>query len=225
MAKAKANETAEEAGVLTIPQARMSMMAFLITGTAPLVMHAFRGKAEEEMRAKQEAGSRSKSRKVLRPKDFERQFEDAKHISTDGWLGIPAAGFRSAMISACKMVGFHMTRARLACFVEADGFDGATGDPLVKITRGEPRYFEKHVRLDNGNPDLRARPMWAPGWQAVVRVRWDEDQFSLTDVSNLLSRVGLQVGICEGRPDSKKSAGCGWGLFSVDQIGPAEQAA
>jgi len=31
----------------------------------------------------------------------------------------------------------------------------------------------------------------------------------------LLARVGMQVGIGEGRPDSKNSAGMGWGLFEV----------
>jgi len=29
-------------------------------------------------------------------------------------------------------------------------------------------------------------------------------------------RVGQQVGICEGRPDSKNSAGMGWGLFTLE---------
>jgi hypothetical protein len=46
-------------------------------------------------------------------------------------------------------------------------------------------------------------------------VRFDADQFTAQDVINLISRVGLQVGICEGRPDSKSSAGCGWGTFRV----------
>jgi ribosomal protein S17 len=41
------------------------------------------------------------------------------------------------------------------------------------------------------------------------------DQFKVQDVANLLSRVGEQVGICEGRPDSKNSAGMGWGTFQV----------
>jgi hypothetical protein len=36
-----------------------------------------------------------------------------------------------------------------------------------------------------------------------------------TDVVNLISRVGLQVGIGEGRPDSKQSAGLGYGLFEI----------
>jgi hypothetical protein len=32
---------------------------------------------------------------------------------------------------------------------------------------------------------------------------------------NLLARVGMQVGIGEGRPDSRESAGIGFGLFRI----------
>jgi hypothetical protein len=32
-----------------------------------------------------------------------------------------------------------------------------------------------------------------------------------------IARVGQQVGICEGRPDSKNSAGMGWGLFDIEK--------
>jgi hypothetical protein len=41
------------------------------------------------------------------------------------------------------------------------------------------------------------------------------DQFKMADVLNLVSRCGMQVGIGAGRPDSKASAGCGFGLFNV----------
>jgi hypothetical protein len=34
-------------------------------------------------------------------------------------------------------------------------------------------------------------------------------------VTNLMQRVGLQVGIGEGRPDSRESAGLGWGTFAI----------
>jgi hypothetical protein len=54
-------------------------------------------------------------------------------------------------------------------------------------------------------------------WSAHVKIRWDADQFSLEDVTNLLARVGAQVGICEGRPDSRNSPGQGWGLFEVQR--------
>jgi hypothetical protein len=52
-------------------------------------------------------------------------------------------------------------------------------------------------------------------WSATLRVKFDADQFTVTDVVNLLSRAGGQVGIGEGRPDSKESAGMGWGTFRI----------
>jgi len=106
-----------------------------------------------------------------------------------------------------------MTHAKLSVFIEADGFDVDDGTPLVKITKGQPIYHEAAVRNDSGVCDIRARPMWREGWEAKVRIRYDADQFSLIDVSNLLGRAGMQVGLGEGRPDSKNSAGMGWGLF------------
>jgi hypothetical protein len=48
-----------------------------------------------------------------------------------------------------------------------------------------------------------------------VRVQYDADQFTATDAANLMTRVGAQVGIGEGRPDSKMSAGMGWGTFKL----------
>jgi len=34
-------------------------------------------------------------------------------------------------------------------------------------------------------------------------------------VTNLLARMGMQVGIGAGRPDSTDSAGMGWGTFRI----------
>jgi hypothetical protein len=56
--------------------------------------------------------------------------------------------------------------------------------------------------------------MWR-AWSADITLRWDADQLTLVDVANLLDRAGLQVGIGEGRADSKKSTGMGWGSFKV----------
>lgn len=188
--------------------------SFRIRGTAPLVINAFPAKAREQMRIRQGEGSTSKGKKFREPKDFDLCYEQAKHVSREGWLGIPASAFRCAVISACRLVNFKMTLAKLSFFVEADGFDRLDGVPLVQITKGEPHHVEHAVRNETGVADIRARPMWDE-WEAVVRVRFDADQFSLVDVSNLMVRVGMQVGIGEGRPDSKNSAGMGWGTFEV----------
>jgi hypothetical protein len=74
-----------------------------------------------------------------------------------------------------------------------------------------------HVRNATGVADLRVRGMWRK-WSATLRVKYDHDMFSVEDVTNLLSRVGMQVGIGEGRPDGKQSAGMGWGTFSIEGL-------
>jgi len=200
---------------LTIAPPNFQTAAFTIRGVAPYVQHKFSAKALEQIRAKQAAGSTANKGKKRDPKDFEECYRQAQHISKGGWCGIPAGSFRNAMVSACRMCGFQMTKAKLSVFVEADGFDATEGTPLVRITKGEPKHHESYVRNETGVVDLRARPMWDEGWEAVVRVRFDGDQFTVADVANLLMRVGLQVGIGEGRPDSKKSTGMGWGLFEL----------
>ena len=159
-------------------------------------------------------GTTSKKGKAKPPRDYEDDYKQSQHISKEGWNGIPASCFRNALISACRLVGFAMTMAKLSVFVEKDGIDATEGSPLVRIF-GKPRQHEMPAKIGFGKTDLRVRAMWEE-WHVDLRVRWDADQFTATDVLNLLHRVGLQVGIGEGRPDSPKSAGLGWGLFDVE---------
>ena len=202
---------------LTIPPPQFQVAEFCISGDAPYVQNKFSKKAKETMHDTQAEGSTAKKGKKREPKDFQDCFEGAQHKMDDGSNGIPAPSFRNAMIDACRMVGFQMTRAKCSIFVEADGFDVDDATPLVKITKGSPEYFETTVRLQASTTDLRVRAKWQPGWEAVVRVRFDMDQFTLEDVANLLMRAGQQVGIGEGRPFSRNSAGQGWGLFTIKE--------
>jgi hypothetical protein len=166
-----------------------------------------------KMILKQEEGSRSKKGQKRDPKDFDRVYKGAMHISTEGWYGIPASSFRNALVSACRTVGFAMTRAKLSLFIIHDGVDAEDGQPLVKLV-GEPVRKDLPVKLADGSTDIIPRPFFME-WSAVVTLRWDADQFSASDVINLLSRAGVQVGIGAGRPDSKNSCGMGWGTFAV----------
>lgn len=202
-----------QGAIITPPN--MQVALFTIEGTTPYVQHKFSAKAREEMREKQKAGSKANKGKKRQAKDFNECYEGAIHYSSEGWIGIPAPAFRNAMVSACRVAGFQMTKTKLSVFIEADGFDKTDGTPLVKISKGEPFYHETAVRIAQGTTDLRARPMWSAGWQVQLRVRFDADLFSLADVANLLARVGQQVGIGEGRPDSTNSCGMGWGLFEI----------
>lgn len=196
---------------VTIKPANIQTAVFNIKGTAPLVQARFSKKGELMM--KMAEGSSAKNKRERKARDYEQEMKDAMHISTEGWQGLPAPAFRSAMISACRLVGFKMTLAKLSVFVEHDGIDVMDGQPLIKFV-GEPTLNTMHTRNATGVVDVRARPMWKE-WSASVRIKYDADQFTVTDVTNLMQRVGMQVGIGEGRPDSRSSAGLGWGTFEL----------
>jgi hypothetical protein len=217
--------TAAPAGTAVhIKPPNLQTAVFRIIGTAPLVQAKFSAKAKEMMMHTQAAGSVSRGKKVREAKDFDATCDAAVHYSREGWPGIPAGAFRAAMISACRLVGFKMTLAKLSVFIVADGFDRDEGTPLVKLQAEKYRRVDLHVRNQTGVADIRSRPMWDQ-WAADLQIRFDADQFNLADISNLLARVGAQVGVCEGRPDSKSSAGMGWGTFRLGDEQDAKAAA
>lgn len=214
MATATKKPAAAAEEVVAIQRPDFRLIELQIEGTSPLVINRFSAKAIEQMRATQEAGSQAKSRKAREPKDFEALFENAKHVSEDGWEGIHAAAFRNGAISACRACGFKMTHAKLAFSVYADGYDRVDGAPLVRLSHGTAEQWVAPTRNATGVVDLRCRPMYRK-WGANLRIRYDAGMLSAADVTNLIMRVGLQVGIGEGRPDSKASAGLGLGLFEI----------
>ena len=186
----------------------------LIRGNAPLCMNKMSSANRSKMMIKQQEGSRANKRIGRSPKDFDAVFKGAMHISEEGWHGFPASALRAGLISACRLVGFKMTLAKLSVFVVADGFDVDDLQPLVRIVSDKPTRRDLPVKLANGSTDIIPRPFYYP-WSAEPMIRWDANQFSGEDVANLLMRVGEQVGIGAGRPDSKKSTGMGWGTFEV----------
>jgi hypothetical protein len=202
-----------EQQIFAIPKANFASAAFQIYGTAPYVQSAFSaGKMEGILKNQQ--SSKAKTRKASAPRDVQKEFEEASHRLPDGKYGIPASAFRSACISACRVAGFQMTKAKLSLFVEPDGFDVHDGQPLIELLAGEPEMSQMRVRIQT-TTTIAVRPMWRE-WSAVVNLRWDGDQFTTQDVLNLLDRAGQQVGIGEGRPDSRSSNGMGWGTFTCE---------
>lgn len=218
MAKKAAAATADVAvakgPVIRISPPSFKLLPLTLEGSAPLVQARFTKKAMDAMKSKMLLGPTARKGKAKAPRDFADDFEQASHKSTEGWTGIPAAALRNACIDVCRMVGFRMTFARMSIFVEADGNDQVDGQPLIKLDAGEPEILEMAVRNATGVADIRVRPMWRK-WSLHPVVRFDEDQFSLEDVINLVARAGMQVGLGEGRPFSKSSNGLGYGTFKV----------
>lgn len=206
---------AQQSAVVSISPPNFEEATFTLKGDTPYMQARFGAKAMQAMRDKMTAGSTAKKGGKREPRDFDRDFREAQHISTDGWVGIPAPALRNACIDACRMVGFQMTRAKMSIFVLPEGFDAVDGTPLVRLIADDPEKTEMVTRNATGVADIRVRPMWRQ-WSAQVTLRYDADQFTLSDVTNLLARAGQQVGIGEGRPFSKSSAGLDFGRFSLE---------
>ena len=200
---------------ITIKPPRIRTLEITIRGTSPLMMLRFSQKAKNKMIATQEAGSQSKSKKERAARDFEDDFKQASYKLPGGGYGIPAVSFRHALVSCCRLVGFKMTVAKMSFWLLPDGYDKDDGQPLVRIISDkEPEMTIMPVRNATGVMDLRSRPMWR-NWSCNLRIQFDEDQFSTSDIVNLLMRAGSQNGIGEGRLNSKESVGAGYGSFEV----------
>lgn len=220
-------KTEKELRTMLITPPRMATIHFILEGTAPLMVAKFSAKAIAAIKESHEAGQASKTRKKREARDFTADVNAARHISYDGWDGVAASAFRNASIDACRAAGFVMTKAKLAIFCEADGLDKESHEPLVQIHGNEPEHSLLAVRNASGVMDLRSRPIWRE-WQLRPRIRFDEDILTAQDVVNLMARVGMQVGIGEGRPYGRDGAGIGYGLFRIVnaetvKIMPADQ--
>jgi len=192
----------------------MQVARFIIRGTAPLVIHRFSQKTKDSIIDQMKLGSAARKGKKKEALNPEAAYNQARYISTEGWDGLNVAGVRCALISACRLVGFKMTLAKLSVFVLEDGRDKEEPEYALIRIHGEARMLESIGRLANGSVCPIHRPIYDQ-WSAAIRIRFDADQFTLKDISNLLMRVGMQVGFGEGRPDSKNSAGMGWGTFEI----------
>jgi hypothetical protein len=214
MVKKSAAQSSSEQIVIKEPNFKVLELG--IVGTSFLVQNNFPDEQRHKMMEEQEKGSRAKSAKGNRAaKDFNAGYLGSLHVADDGWHGIPATAFRAAMIRACSTCGVEMTRAKMCFFVLADGFEKETAAPLVRITKGEPSRFDAYVRNATGVADIRARGRFAPGWECVLRVKYDADLFAPSTVANLIQRAGISVGVLAGRPFSTTSCGQGWGTFEI----------
>jgi hypothetical protein len=206
--------TKTKAEVVRISPPNLHTVILTLGGTAPLMQANFSGKTIQKMMAKMAAGQTAKKGAKKEARNFDEDFKHAMHISEDGWIGVPAAAIRNACIDVCRMVGFKMTHAKMSVFCLADGVDKDSGQPLIKLDAPEPERTELATRNATGVADIRIRPMWRT-WKLVVRLQYDADQFTQSDIVNLVARAGLQIGIGEGRPYSKQSAGLGYGTFQI----------
>jgi hypothetical protein len=117
----------------------MAMLPLRLVGAAPYLQCRFPEKARNSIMEKQAAGSQAGTKRKRTARDFDADYQQSMHFLADGSNGMPAAAFRAAAISACRIVGFKMTLAKLSIFIEPDGFDPARRDAAGQDQRRRRR--------------------------------------------------------------------------------------
>lgn len=166
-----------------------------IIGISPLIIHAWSEKSKKMISDKQAGKAKNKKHEI---RDPEADFEAAKHISEDGWEGVPAAAIKAAMIRGAKMVGMVMKDTQVAFFVNAD----CEKTQLVRL-HGESRMRTDMVRVGMGAADIRYRPEY-PEWYIELNVDFNEGLISIDQLHQIVKAAGYGNGLGEMRPEKGK---------------------
>jgi hypothetical protein len=198
-----------ETAPIEIIRPQISFIQVPVIGDSILVSHNWSEKGKKGLR---EAGTKVVKRKKD-PRDPEGEFEGSLYRSIEGWCGIPAIGFKTSGVEACRYIdGLTMVEARGTLFVQPDGLS-ADGIGLVRIHGDGPHIREDVVRVGMNKADLRYRGYWLR-WAALVTVRFNENVISQSQIANLLAIAGLHCGVGDGRPTSPTGT-MDWGLWHL----------
>jgi len=175
-----------------------------------LIVHRVDEKTWKYLEARGQNAAKSKTDSRAK-RDAEKEFRDSMYYMPESKAtdknpkyGIPAAGFKKAMVRAAKPIeGLTMIDTQQSIFVYDDD------EGLVKLTCKDPRMRTDVVNIGNGakkNPDLRYRGEFLE-WSCKLNIRYDADFFTAEEVLNLLARAGFAVGWGEMRPEKGYSHG------------------
>lgn len=187
--------------VISIPKPSIINVVVHITGTAPLICHAWSDKARKQMLDKQ----MKKATKAKEAKDPQRDYEESLYpLNGPGsGYGFPSSGFKKAAVRAGTYSDIAMTFLRGAFHVSGE---------LVPLD-GEPEMREDMVRLNGTTSDIRYRGEFKE-WSAAVPVELNSSVLSIEQLVNLFTIAGFAVGVGEWRPEKNGQ----YGRFMVDTV-------
>ena len=203
MAKAKQS-------VISVKPINKKYIKFGISGTSPLIQHAWGTKALGSM--KLTPAERRKQPKLKREPD-EEAFQ-ATYYTEDGRYALPGNAFKACLINAAhKDIGLEKTLVRKALFTKNDvaGNNPLNSKVIPFTSCSDPVVQEDLVRVGQGSSDLRYRPRFDE-WTATIIMEFDADLLVPEDILNLVSRAGFGAGLCEMRPEK----GGEYGRFEID---------
>ena len=225
MATKKATETVE------IKAMELSEAVIHITGTSPLIMHAWDSKAKQMMLDKQmKKATTAKAAKNpvsdfinsmywLTPMPTEMTEEAfAEAINNGARFGFPVTAFKQAAISGAYRRNYVKDKMSLrgAFFIKSDASevytrDGAASMDMIEIKSDAPIIREDMVRVGMGTADIRYRGEFC-NWSADLKIVYDKNgPFSIEQLVAFINVGGWTCGVGEWRPEKDGQ----YGMFAV----------
>lgn len=203
--KMEEKEIQKKSDSIVIPLPKRTTIKLKIRNSPgiPLVCNRKTKRAMDRIRNKQlMQGTVGKEKK-----DIQILFEESMH-RVNGTYGFPGSGIKNAIVAAGPIGGITMT------FLKKAGIY-VIGDivPFTKFSEPKMRD-EDFLPVGRGGLDWRIRSQFDE-WEMELTILFNANMISKEQIVNLVDLAGFHIGIGEGRPNSKRTAGCGWGLFEV----------
>lgn len=193
-----------------------------ITGTSPLIVHAWSDKAKQMMLDAQTKKTKTKAKDIRDPFDdfiqslywLEGKPEEstpeafAKSVKKGAKWGFPVGAIKQAANSAAYRLGWvkNMTGLRGAYFLESEFGE------MAEIKGSIPEMREDMVRVGMGSADLRYRGEFKE-WYMDFNLKYNASgNMTLEQIVNCINAGGFACGIGEWRPEKDGT----FGMFKVE---------
>lgn len=188
----------------------LKSVEFVITGTAPMLMHNVRLADPLDPFAKEVkrlAGKRAKTdADHLEISNVE--WEGSLYWSDELGLHIPGVNMETAL----KMGGAarKLKKKFEAGVVVDDTAIIHSGPKTMEALRDDKRFRDRRACTVNKSKIMRTRPKIPVGWKAEVVVKYDDSRLNKSDIEQAMRTVGEEIGIGAYRPR--------FGRFTVETV-------
>lgn len=203
-----------------------------ITGTTPLIVHAWDEKAKREMLEKQQGKKTSAKHSIKIPmNDFMASMywltdmpepgendEDAEQIwenavANDARFGFPVTGIKQSIISGAYRAGLDVKQTELRGTFFLKGLTEHSTNDIAEIIGDTPEIREDMVRVGgmSKSADIRYRAEFN-NWEIPLKLLYFKNgKYTLEQILNFINYGGFMVGIGEWRPEK-------YGQFGMYQL-------
>ena len=200
--RVKAPEKTEQSDNVEIPDIEIQVAPMHIVGLSPIIMNRFTEKSRQEMADKAQPGGAVPKRQKRPPRFPDKEYEAARILDSKGNDCVPARYVKAALVTATRFTDKMLSATMVA------GSVYVLGD-LLPIVGSKVYMRNDMVRVGqwrNKQPMERYRPC-IDEWSLSFKVQYEPRIISLAQLVYLVRRAGLNVGLCEWRPEKKGEFG------------------